>query len=51
MRPKLWGPDLLRGDETNNVEDGDLMVRENGQWLTDANGGIAGGGALVIEKV
>lgn len=46
-RPKLWGPDLLRGDESNDVEDGDLMVgvhgglvrlavREEGQWVLDA---------------
>lgn len=46
-RPKLWGPDLLRGTETNNVEPGDLMVglvdgivrlavRENDAWVPDA---------------
>lgn len=46
-RPKIWGPDLLRGDETNNVENGDLMVgvfdggvriavRENNTWVPDA---------------
>lgn len=46
-RPKLWGPDLLRGDESNNVENGDLMVgvqagvvrlavRENNAWVPDA---------------
>jgi hypothetical protein len=46
-RPKLWPPSGLRGEESNNLEDGDFMValqsgflrlalRENGEWVPDA---------------
>jgi hypothetical protein len=46
-RPKIWGLSQVRGVETNDVEDGDVMlgvvsgtvrmaVREDGAWVQDA---------------